>query len=63
VSDLDKRADDKRVQEIDWEQFLENRTQQQALPSNRGGFEELPPIEQTSRRTCRWSITSAGSSR
>ena len=46
VSDLDKRADDKRVQEIDWEQFLENRTQQQALPSNRGGFEELPPIEQ-----------------
>jgi RNA polymerase sigma-54 factor len=46
VSDLDKRADDKHVQEIDWEQFLENRTQQQALPSNRGGFEELPPIEQ-----------------
>jgi RNA polymerase sigma-54 factor len=45
VSDLDKRADDKRVQEIDWEQFLENRTLQQPLPSNRGGFEELPPIE------------------
>jgi RNA polymerase sigma-54 factor len=46
VSDLEKRADDKRVQEIDWEQFLENRTLQQALPSNRGGFEEMPPIEQ-----------------
>ncbi|HEY1695902.1 MAG TPA: RNA polymerase factor sigma-54 [Polyangiaceae bacterium] len=46
VSDLDKRADDKHVQEIDWEQFLENRTLQQPLPSNRGGFEELPPIEQ-----------------
>ncbi len=46
VADLDKRSEDKRVQEIDWEQFLENRTLQQALPSNRGGFEELPPIEQ-----------------
>jgi RNA polymerase sigma-54 factor len=46
VSDLDKRSEDKRVQEIDWEQFLENRTLQQPLPSNRGGFEELPPIEQ-----------------
>ncbi len=46
VSDLEKRADEKRVQEIDWEQFLENRTLQQPLPSNRGGYEELPPIEQ-----------------
>src|SRR5579883_668621 len=46
VSDLEKRADDKRVQEIDWEQFLENRTLQQPLPSSRGGYEELPPIEQ-----------------
>src|SRR5271166_3962834 len=46
VSDLDKRSEDKRVQEIDWEQFLENRTLQQPLPSNRGGFEDLPPIEQ-----------------
>ena len=42
VSDLEKRADEKRVQEIDWEQFLENRTLQQPLPSNRGGYEELP---------------------
>src|SRR3984893_3077625 len=44
VADLDKRSEDKRVQEIDWEQFLENRTLQQPLPTNRGGFEELPPI-------------------
>ncbi len=46
VADLEKRTEEKRVQEIDWEQFLENRTLQQPLPSNRGGFEELPPIEQ-----------------
>ena len=45
-SDLEKRADDKAVQEIDWEQFLENRTLQQPLPTNRGGFDDLPPIEQ-----------------
>jgi RNA polymerase sigma-54 factor len=45
VADLDKRSEDKRVQEIDWEQFLENRTLQQPLPTNRGGFEDLPPIE------------------
>ena len=46
VSNLEKREEDKRVQEIDWEQFLENRTLQQPLPSNRGGFDDLPPIEQ-----------------
>jgi RNA polymerase sigma-54 factor len=46
ISDLGKRNEDKQVQEIDWEQFLENRTLQQALPSNRGGYDELPPIEQ-----------------
>jgi len=45
ASDLEKRSEDKAVQEIDWEQFLENRTLQQALPSNRGGFDDLPPIE------------------
>jgi RNA polymerase sigma-54 factor len=44
--DLEKRAEDKKVAEIDWEQFLENRTLQQPLPSGRGGFEDLPPIEQ-----------------
>ncbi|HZU84443.1 MAG TPA: RNA polymerase factor sigma-54 [Polyangiaceae bacterium] len=46
VADLSKRTEEKRVQEIDWEQFLENRTLQQPLPTSRGGFEELPPIEQ-----------------
>ena len=46
ASDLGKRAEDKHVQDIDWEQFLENRTLQQPLPSGRGGFDELPPIEQ-----------------
>src|ERR1700729_4238561 len=27
ISDLEKRTEDKQVQDIDWEQFLENRTQ------------------------------------
>jgi RNA polymerase sigma-54 factor len=41
-----QKTESKQVNEIDWEQFLENRTLQQALPANRGGFDELPPIEQ-----------------
>lgn len=41
-----EKTDTKQVNEIDWEQFLENRTLQQPLPASRGGFEELPPIEQ-----------------
>jgi len=45
-ADLVAREADKRTKEVDWEQFLENRQLQQALPSYRGGFEELPPIEQ-----------------
>src|SRR5271170_3065102 len=45
-TDLAKRTEDRQVQEIDWDQFLENRTQQQPLSSGRGGFEDLPPIEQ-----------------
>ena len=40
------RDSEKAAREVDWEKFLENRTMQQPLPSNRGGFEELPPIEQ-----------------
>jgi len=43
---MEERVREKAVAEVDWEQFLENRTQQQALPTTRGGFEELPPIEQ-----------------
>jgi len=41
-----QKTDAKQVGEIDWEQFFENRTLQQALPANRGGFDELPPIDQ-----------------
>jgi RNA polymerase sigma-54 factor len=51
VADLAKRTEEKRVQEIDWEQFLENRTLQQPLPANRAGFEDLPPIEQNLTKT------------
>jgi RNA polymerase sigma-54 factor len=40
------RESEKAQREVDWEKFLENRTLQQPLPSSRGGFEELPPIEQ-----------------
>src|SRR5262245_37214833 len=45
-NDIPARDAEKRAKEVDWEQFLENRQLQQALPSHRGGFEELPPIEQ-----------------
>jgi RNA polymerase sigma-54 factor len=44
--DATQRADEKKAQEVDWEQFLENRTLQAPLPASRGGFDELPPIEQ-----------------
>ena len=40
------KPEEKNVREIDWEQFLENRTLQQPLPASRGGFDEMPPIEQ-----------------
>ena len=46
ATDMNARADEKKAKEVDWEQFLENRQLQQSLPSHRGGFEELPPIEQ-----------------
>jgi RNA polymerase sigma-54 factor len=46
ATDMNARADEKRAKEVDWEQFLENRQLQQSLPSHRGGFEEMPPIEQ-----------------
>jgi len=45
-TDLSVRADEKRAQEVDWEKLLENRQQQQVLPTSRGGYDELPPIEQ-----------------
>jgi RNA polymerase sigma-54 factor len=44
--DLEKRGEDKRAQEIDWEQFLENRSSQQPVQSSRvGGGEDLPSAE------------------
>lgn len=45
-TDMAARDLDKKAKEVDWEQFLENRQLQQAAPQNRGGFEDLPPIEQ-----------------
>jgi RNA polymerase sigma-54 factor len=48
--DMTQRAQEKKVQEVDWEQFLENRTQQAPVPTSRGGFEDLPPIEQNLTR-------------
>src|SRR5258706_1995863 len=41
----DAKTTEKATREVDWEKFLENRTQQ-APSGARGGFEELPPIEQ-----------------
>jgi RNA polymerase sigma-54 factor len=46
----DARQSDKAAREVDWEKFLENRTLQQPMPGGRGGFEELPPIEQNLTR-------------
>jgi RNA polymerase sigma-54 factor len=40
------RVSERAVREVDWEKFLENRTLQQSGQGGRGGFEELPPIEQ-----------------
>ena len=45
--DMSVRNEEKKAQEVDWEQFLENRTLQQPTYASRGGFDELPPIEQS----------------
>jgi len=46
-TDLRGREEERRAKEVDWDQFLENRTLQQPVPGEgRSGFEELPPIEQ-----------------
>lgn len=42
----DQKVRERATREVDWEKFLENRTLQQPPQSSRGGFEELPPIEQ-----------------
>lgn len=45
TTNLKERVQEKQAEEVDWEQFLENRSQQAVVPTNRGGFEDLPPIE------------------
>ena len=40
------REREQAEREVDWEKFLENRTLQQPTQTSRGGYEELPPIEQ-----------------
>ncbi|MEZ4227031.1 MAG: RNA polymerase factor sigma-54 [Polyangiaceae bacterium] len=42
----EQRESEKAAREVDWEKFLENRTLQQPMPASRGGFDDLPPIEQ-----------------
>jgi RNA polymerase sigma-54 factor len=42
----DAKSTEKAVREVDWEKFLENRTQQTPSAVSRTGFDELPPIEQ-----------------
>src|SRR5262245_19672987 len=37
-TDMSVRETEKRVKEVDWEQFRENRQLQQAVPTHRGGF-------------------------
>jgi len=44
------RESEQAAREVDWEKFLENRTLQQPVQGNRGGYEELPPIEQNLTR-------------
>ena len=49
-NDINSRREEKKAQEVDWEQLLENRTLQQPTYATKGGFEELPPVEQSLTR-------------
>jgi RNA polymerase sigma-54 factor len=49
-ADHDQQQQEKAAKEVDWEKFLENRTLQQPTSQNRGGFDELPPVEQNLTR-------------
>lgn len=48
--DINARREEKKAQEVDWDQLLENRSLQQPTYATRSGFEELPPIEQSLTR-------------
>ena len=37
-TDIGSRAEERKVREVDWEQFLENRALQQPIPSGRSRF-------------------------
>jgi RNA polymerase sigma-54 factor len=41
------KGDEKAVNEIDWENYLEDYTSQPPMPSFKGGSEDLPTLEQT----------------
>ncbi|MFI5299234.1 MAG: RNA polymerase factor sigma-54 [Polyangiales bacterium] len=64
-TDIADRIQEKKSAEVDWEQFLENRNQQQPMPASRGGYDELPPIEQNLTKLeslvdhLRWQINSS----
>ncbi len=45
--DEEQRERLEATREVDWEKFLENRTLQQPPTGTRGGFDDLPPIEQS----------------
>lgn len=52
-TDLNAREMDKRVREVDWDQFIQDKQMQAPVRDGRsssGGFEELPPIEQSLTR-------------
>src|ERR1700690_3306998 len=44
------REAERAARDVDWEKFLPNRTLQQVPAASRGGFEELPPIDQNLTR-------------
>ena len=50
ATDLSKRTEDRQVQDIDWDQFLENRSLQQPVAGSRTGFDEFPSAEQNLTR-------------
>jgi RNA polymerase sigma-54 factor len=48
--EADASTQDSQQQEVDWEKYLENQQLRQPTGAGRGGFEDLPPIEQNLTR-------------